>query len=97
VDPPHPTAAVAVGGSATSLARMAGQVLDAAALARSLGALASEPSDAVARRWLIDPQRARLLPAGLLILEAMAQRLGAPITVGRGGIREGVVLEALPR
>lgn len=97
VNPPHPSTAVAVGGSATSLARMAGEVLDGAALARSLDALASEPSDVVARRWLIDPQRARLLPAGLLILEAMADRLGATITVGRGGIREGVVLEALPR
>ena len=93
---PPPTAlTVAVGGSATSLARMAGAILDAQALLRALRVLASEPSAAVARRWQIDPQRARLLPAGLLILEAMAQRLGTRIVVGRGGLREGVLLEVM--
>ncbi len=95
--PPQPALTVAVGGSATSLARMAGSLLDAQALLRSLRVLASEPSTIVARRSQIDPQRARLLPAGLLILEAMAQRLGTTIVVGRGGIREGVLLEAMPR
>jgi exopolyphosphatase/guanosine-5'-triphosphate,3'-diphosphate pyrophosphatase len=93
--PPQPALAVAVGGSATSLARMAGSLLDAQALLRSLRVLASEPSTMVARRSQIDPQRARLLPAGLLILEAMARRLGTTIVVGRGGIREGVLLEAM--
>jgi exopolyphosphatase/guanosine-5'-triphosphate,3'-diphosphate pyrophosphatase len=95
--PPHPALTVAVGGSATSLARMAGSLLDAQALLRSLRVLASAPSAIVARRSQIDPQRARLLPAGLLILEAMAQRLGTTIVVGRGGIREGVLLEAMAR
>jgi exopolyphosphatase / guanosine-5'-triphosphate,3'-diphosphate pyrophosphatase len=93
--PPQPALTVAVGGSATSLARLAGAVLDAGALVRSLRVLASEPSAIVARRTQIDPQRARLLSAGLLILEAMAQRLGTTIVVGRGGIREGVLLEAM--
>jgi exopolyphosphatase/guanosine-5'-triphosphate,3'-diphosphate pyrophosphatase len=93
--PPRPTLTVAVGGSATSLARVAGAVLDAGALVRSLRLLAGEPSAVVAQRAQIDPQRARLLPAGLLILEGMAQRLGTRIVVGRGGIREGVLLEAM--
>ena len=93
--PPRPAVAVAVGGSATSLSRVAGPVLDAAALDRSLRVLAAEPSAAVALRFAIDPQRARLLPAGLLILEASARLLAAPVAVGRGGIREGVLLEAL--
>jgi exopolyphosphatase/guanosine-5'-triphosphate,3'-diphosphate pyrophosphatase len=93
--PPRPTLTVAVGGSATSLARLAGAVLDAGALLRSLRVMAREPSVIVAQRTQIDPQRARLLPAGLLILEAMAQRLGTTIVVGRGGIREGVLLEAM--
>jgi exopolyphosphatase / guanosine-5'-triphosphate,3'-diphosphate pyrophosphatase len=95
VEPPRPALALAVGGSATSLSRMAGSLLDAAALVRSLRVLCSEPSAVVAFRSGLDPQRARLLPAGLLILEAMSQRLGAAIVVGRGGIREGVLLEAL--
>jgi exopolyphosphatase / guanosine-5'-triphosphate,3'-diphosphate pyrophosphatase len=93
--PPQPAATVAVGGSATSLALMAGKILDASALLGSLRVLASEPSAVVARRSRIDPQRVRLLPAGLLILEGMAQRLGTAIVVGRGGIREGVLLEAM--
>ena len=37
----------------------------------------------------------RLLPAGLLILEGVAGLLRAPLSVGRGGIREGVLLEAM--
>jgi exopolyphosphatase/guanosine-5'-triphosphate,3'-diphosphate pyrophosphatase len=93
--PPRPALTVAVGGSATSLARVAGPVLDAGALVRSLRLLAGEPSALVAQRAQIDPQRARLLPAGLLILDAMAQRLGTRIVVGRGGVREGVLLEAM--
>ncbi len=93
--PPRPPIAVAVGGSATSLARVAGPVLDAAALAQTLDVLASAPAAAIATRFAVDPLRARLLPAGLLILEASARLLGTPVIVGRGGIREGVLLEAL--
>jgi exopolyphosphatase / guanosine-5'-triphosphate,3'-diphosphate pyrophosphatase len=92
--PPRPHLAVAVGGSATSLSRLAGPTLDPAALGRSLALLSREPAAVVAQRYLIDPQRARLLPAGLLILEGIANLLGAALTVGQGGIREGVLLEA---
>jgi exopolyphosphatase / guanosine-5'-triphosphate,3'-diphosphate pyrophosphatase len=95
LEPPRPDLAVAVGGSATSLSRVAGPILDATALERSLALLTSEPAAAVATSYQIDPQRARLLPAGLLIMEAMAALLGAALTVGQGGIREGVLLEAL--
>jgi exopolyphosphatase/guanosine-5'-triphosphate,3'-diphosphate pyrophosphatase len=93
--PPCPEVAVAVGGSATSLGRLAGPVLDVGAFERALAVLAAEPAAAVAERFLIDPQRARLLPAGLLILQGASRLLEATIQVGRGGIREGVLLEAL--
>ena len=95
--PPRPTPplALAVGGSATSLCRLAGDVLDGAALDRALTTLVSAPAAEVAVRHDIDPQRARLLPAGLLILEAGAELLQARLEVGRGGIREGVLVEAL--
>ena len=93
--PPGPQVAVAVGGSATSLGRVAGPVLDAAGLERALRALTRESASAVAERFLIDPQRARLLPAGLLILQGASRLLDATVQVGRGGIREGVLLEAL--
>jgi exopolyphosphatase/guanosine-5'-triphosphate,3'-diphosphate pyrophosphatase len=95
LDPPRATLALAVGGSATSLARIAGPVLDGDSLERSLRQLCGGPSVELARRFVIDPQRARLLPAGLLILQAVVTLLGAPLRVARGGIREGVLLEAL--
>ncbi len=94
VAPPAVSAAVAVGGSATSLRRLVGPVLDEAAFERSLTLLASERAMDVARRFALDIERVRLLPAGLLILQAVAQRLTAPLEIGRGGIREGVLLEA---
>jgi exopolyphosphatase / guanosine-5'-triphosphate,3'-diphosphate pyrophosphatase len=93
--PPCPEVAVAVGGSATSLGRVAGPVLDGPSLERALAVLAAAPAAAVAERFVIDPQRARLLPAGLLILEGASRLLETTIEVGRGGIREGVLLEAL--
>ncbi|MGO9752862.1 MAG: hypothetical protein ACLP8S_00535 [Solirubrobacteraceae bacterium] len=94
VAPPEVTVAVAVGGSATSLRRVMGPVLDSAAFERSLGLLANERATDVARRFALDIERVKLLPAGLLILQAVAQRFTAPLAIGGGGIREGVLLEA---
>jgi len=94
LDPPPVAAAVAVGGSATSLGRIAGPTLDEASLTRSLARLTTEPAAAAAARHGIDAERVRLLPAGILILQALGDRLGTTVTVGRGGIREGLLLEA---
>ncbi len=91
---PRPVEAVAVGGSATSLRRLAGPLLDAEAFAHSLGLLATEKAGEIAGRFAIDLERVRLLPAGLLILEAASTLFGAPLQIGCGGIREGVLLEA---
>jgi exopolyphosphatase/guanosine-5'-triphosphate,3'-diphosphate pyrophosphatase len=33
------------------------------------------------------------MPAGLLALSAAAQALGQPLRIGRGGLREGVLLD----
>jgi exopolyphosphatase/guanosine-5'-triphosphate,3'-diphosphate pyrophosphatase len=93
VRPPHAALAVAVGGSAASLRRIAGPTLDPAAFARSLALLAASPVAEVASRFELDADRVRLLPAGLLILEAASERFGAPLQVGNGGLREGVLLE----
>jgi exopolyphosphatase/guanosine-5'-triphosphate,3'-diphosphate pyrophosphatase len=94
LDVPRPVLVVAVGGSTTSVSRLAGGVLDRAALNHTLALLAGERSIDIARRFAIDPERARLLPAGLLILEGVAEAFGAPVLIGQGGIREGVLLEA---
>ena len=92
-DIPRPDAAVAVGGSAASLRRVEGERLDAVELDRALGTLRSAPAAAVAARLGIDPERVRLIPAGILLLDAAAERLGRPMHIGCGGLREGVVLE----
>jgi exopolyphosphatase/guanosine-5'-triphosphate,3'-diphosphate pyrophosphatase len=94
LDVPQPAEAVAVGGSAASLRRLVGDVLDAEAFSRSLRLLASEQSKDIARRFALDVERVRLLPAGLLILQAASELFGAALLVGHGGIREGVLLEA---
>jgi exopolyphosphatase / guanosine-5'-triphosphate,3'-diphosphate pyrophosphatase len=93
-DAPHPAEAVAVGGSAASLQRLAGPLLDAAAFNRSLRVLAGDRAADVARRFGLETERVRLLPAGLLILQAASELFGASLQIGHGGLREGVLLEA---
>jgi exopolyphosphatase / guanosine-5'-triphosphate,3'-diphosphate pyrophosphatase len=94
IDVPHPAEAVAVGGSATSLHRLAGPLLDSAAFGRCLQLLCAERATEVARRFALDRERVRLLPAGLLILQAASELFGATLQIGRGGLREGILLEA---
>ena len=96
IRPPQVDAAVAVGGSATSLHRLVGPVLDAPAFVRSLELLAHTCAADVASRFALDIERVRLLPAGITILHAISESLGAPLVIGRGGIREGVLLVGKP-
>jgi exopolyphosphatase/guanosine-5'-triphosphate,3'-diphosphate pyrophosphatase len=91
---PRPVEAVAVGGSAASLFRLAGPVLDPDAFTRALRVLASDRATTIARQFALEVERVRLLPAGLLILQAASELFGAALQVGRGGIREAVLLEA---
>jgi exopolyphosphatase/guanosine-5'-triphosphate,3'-diphosphate pyrophosphatase len=92
---PTPELAVAVGGSATSLRRLVGALLDHETLERGLRILATQPVDEVARSFELEPERVRLLPAGMLVLEEISDRLGRPLQIGGGGLREGVILEML--
>ena len=85
--------AVASGGSATALRRLAGAELSHEALERAIRVLATAPAAEVAERFELDVERVRLLPAGVLILEAIADSLGQPLKIGNGGLREGCVLE----
>lgn len=85
--------AVACGGSATSLRRMAGAELTHDALERAVRLLASAPRDEIAERFELDAERVHLLPAGVMILDAVSAALGATLKIGGGGLREGVVLE----
>jgi len=95
LDPPPTREAVAVGGSATSLRRLVGAELRHDALERSIKILATTPSTDVARRFDLDPERVRLLPGGIVIFDELSRKLGRSLQIAAGGLREGVILEAL--
>ena len=55
--------------------------------------LATQPAAAAAVRHTINPVRARLLPAGGAIVDALLERYGASaIRVSEAGLREGAIL-----
>jgi exopolyphosphatase / guanosine-5'-triphosphate,3'-diphosphate pyrophosphatase len=91
----HPVQAVAVGGSATSLRRLVGAVLEYETLERGIRVLAGGPATDVARRFELDPERVRILATGVLLLEKLSELLGQPLQIGKGGLREGVILDQL--
>jgi exopolyphosphatase/guanosine-5'-triphosphate,3'-diphosphate pyrophosphatase len=91
----HPEQAVAVGGSATSLRRLVGAVLEYETLERGIRVLCGDPAAEVARRFELDPVRVRILPTGVLLLEKLSELLGQPLQIGKGGLREGVILDLL--
>lgn len=92
VEVPAVERALAVGGSATSLRRLAGPLLDRDSLQRALTALAAAPAATLAHETRIAPERVRLLPAGIVVLAAVADLVG-PLEVARGGLREGILCE----
>jgi exopolyphosphatase/guanosine-5'-triphosphate,3'-diphosphate pyrophosphatase len=87
--------AVAVGGSASSLLHLAGAELGPTELARALDVLSAEPAEVLGSRVGLDPIRVRLLPAGVIVLSELAQRLQQPLQICKGGLREGVILEMM--
>jgi exopolyphosphatase / guanosine-5'-triphosphate,3'-diphosphate pyrophosphatase len=93
LEPPPATSAVAVGGTATSLRRLVGAELEHETLERGIRVLSSTPIAEVAERFELDTERVRLLPAGILILEAISDLLELPLRIARGGLREGILLE----
>lgn len=95
LDAPAADSAVAVGGTATSLRRLIGAELSHETLERGIRVLSLTPIEEVAARFELDPERVRLLPAGILVLEAMSDCLALPLRIARGGLREGVLLELL--
>ena len=90
-----PEQAVAVGGSATSLRRLVGSVLEYETLERGIRVLTGDPAAEVAKRFELDVRRVEVLAAGVLILEQLSDLLGQPLQIGKGGLREGVILEIL--
>ena len=93
LDPPRVEAALAVGGSARAARRLVGSHLGADELAEALHIVEKESERAIVRRFGVDRARARILPAGIVLLAEVQQLLGVPLHVCNGGIREGAVLE----
>jgi exopolyphosphatase / guanosine-5'-triphosphate,3'-diphosphate pyrophosphatase len=93
LQPPPADDAVAVGGTATSLRRLLGGELVHETLERGIRVLCTTPIAEVAARFELDVERIRLLPAGILVLEAISDLLELPLRIARGGLREGVLLE----
>ena len=91
--PPRADSAVAVGGTATSLRRLVGAELSYETLERGIRVMSLTPIAEVAERFELDPERVRLLPAGILVLATLSKCLDLPLRIARGGLREGVLLE----
>jgi exopolyphosphatase / guanosine-5'-triphosphate,3'-diphosphate pyrophosphatase len=88
----RPKQAVAVGGSATSLRALVGGVLEYETLERAVRVLAGDPIADIAKRFELDPRRVKILPAGVLLLEKLSELLAQPLQIGKGGLREGIIL-----
>src|SRR5258707_7126903 len=97
-----PPVLVVTGGSANSLLRLIQRAfhLDMGSnrlthddLVRCMGLLIALPAEEIAKRYEQPVDRARILPAGALIIQKVMDRLGLEeIRVSSHGIREGVLL-----
>ena len=95
LDPPEADAALAVGGSARAARRLVGAQLGETELAEALRIVETTSPREVARRFGVDRARAEILPAGVILLTEVQRKLGVPLHVCGGGIREGAVLASL--
>ena len=72
-------------------------MLEYETLERAVRVLSSDEIYEVAKRFELDSRRVKLLPAGVLLLEKFSQMLGQPLQIGKGGLREGIILDAAER
>jgi exopolyphosphatase/guanosine-5'-triphosphate,3'-diphosphate pyrophosphatase len=94
----NPSEIVAVGGTASNLLKVL-QVsardgtLTRESIAEMLAILALEPAAVVSERYLVNPIRAGILPAGAAIVDAILERYGVDrLRVSEAGVREGAIL-----
>jgi exopolyphosphatase/guanosine-5'-triphosphate,3'-diphosphate pyrophosphatase len=93
ITPPIPHTALAVGGSARALRSLVGAELRADKIEKAILLLARTPTSKLVGHHELNPARVHTLTAGAIILGAIQERLGVPLRVVRGGIREGAALE----
>jgi exopolyphosphatase / guanosine-5'-triphosphate,3'-diphosphate pyrophosphatase len=92
LEPPPCATALAVSGGAASLRRLCGEVLDRRTIDRTLERLLGSPAEKIAAELELAPERVRLIPAALLILEAVGELFGSGLRIARGGMREGLAM-----
>lgn len=97
LSPPPADAALAVGGSARAVARIVGRTYGPDELERVVRIASAAGSAELAKEYGLEPGRARTLLAGALVLAELSRMLGSPLTVARGGLREGAVLSLAAR
>jgi exopolyphosphatase/guanosine-5'-triphosphate,3'-diphosphate pyrophosphatase len=92
VEPPRVEAALAVGGSARAARRLVGEHLGEHELEEALRIVQEKSPRSIARTYGVDRGRVRILLGGMVLLAEVQQRVGVPLHVCDGGIREGAVL-----
>jgi exopolyphosphatase / guanosine-5'-triphosphate,3'-diphosphate pyrophosphatase len=93
--PPLPISALATGGTARALRRMVGRRLGEKNLNGVLALLTAKTAEEVAADYDVPVERARVLPAGTIVLREAHRRLGVKLEVARGGVREGALRAVL--
>ena len=90
--PPLALLALGTGGTARALRKVTGGVLDGKSLEAAIDRLASLSHAKVAKRFGVAPQRAATLLAGSILFAEAHRRIGLPLQVAGGGVREGCAL-----
>lgn len=93
--PPLPITALATGGTARALRRIAGRRLSEKNLSWVLGELTMKPAAEFAATHAVQLERARVLAAGTIVLREVHRRLGVKLEVAKGGVREGAIRSVL--
>jgi exopolyphosphatase/guanosine-5'-triphosphate,3'-diphosphate pyrophosphatase len=85
--------ALGTGGTARALRKVTGGgVLDGESLEPAIDRLASLQRAKIAKRFGLAPQRAATLLAGSILFAEAQRRMGLPLSVASGGVREGCAL-----
>jgi exopolyphosphatase / guanosine-5'-triphosphate,3'-diphosphate pyrophosphatase len=88
--PPGAGTALATGGAARALRKLAGRSLGERELGEAVDVCIRLGAPGLARRYDIEPARASTLTAGAIILAELQDLIGIPFLVARGGLREGL-------
>src|SRR5918994_1814599 len=91
VTPPLPISALATGGTARTLRRTAGRRLGEKNLTEALKTFTAKPARELAAEYDVPRERARVLPAGAILLREAHRLLGVKLEVAKGGVREGAL------